>query len=459
MTRTMRNLVLVDSRSEPYFIWNPAQMTGVSFSAQLEHAQQLTVFDDANDICQIKLEIFTSEDNQNAILVKAFDRVPRPGTWSWIWDGRLSDGTVAPRGVYTYRLSAVTYVPTLPDWDSNRSSTLRVTQTKLEIPEGQNHLVFSYYLTEQGTDGWLLVFDPTPQEVMMYDVDVPTNAGWNSVAVILPSGREEMPPGMIRYLVYAVDRGDINGMDKAHRRRWALPLNQRVPLYLAIIDAGHGGRDSGTYGRDEQGTTYYEKDVNLAYAFTLDAQLLGLQVFTYPGHPEEPNCPRQTPVCAWTTRLTRSADVSLSPKDRMKAVRDFVKGWLEAGGQRRQVFLISLHCDGSLNTTVRGVSVGYCRLNPYGSGLRDTVGTWIDSEMTEWEVPSVRYWECEDVKGTGNHLYILRQRFLPEDERVRATLVELGFMSNQTDLAQLLDFYYRIRESRAIHYACDWYLR
>lgn len=77
--------------------------------------------------------------------------------------------------------------------------------------------------------------------------------------------------------------------------------------------------------------------------------------------------------------------------------------------------------------------------------------------MTFLEVPSVRYWECEGVKGRGNHLYILRQRFLTEDKRVRATLVELGFMSNQTDLAQLLNIDCCMRESRAIHYACDWY--
>ncbi|GIV16343.1 MAG: hypothetical protein KatS3mg022_1778 [Armatimonadota bacterium] len=135
MTLTMNNLVLVDSREDPYFIWKPDEMSGVQFSAELRHAQQLTVFDDANDISRVKLEIFRSDDNQNPVLVKEFDRVPHPGNWSWTWDGKLADGTIAPRGIYTYRLSALTYVPTLPDSDSNRSGTLRITETKLEIDD------------------------------------------------------------------------------------------------------------------------------------------------------------------------------------------------------------------------------------------------------------------------------------------------------------------------------------
>lgn len=351
-------------------------------------------------------------------------------------------------------------MPTLPDGDSNRSSTLQITQTKLEIPEGQTNLLFSFYLTEAGSCGFILVFDPTPQEVMMYDTDVTTNAGWNSVDVILPPGREEVPPGAIRYLVYVADRGDTNGMDKAHRSRWALPLNQQVPLYLVIIDPGHDRQyNSGTHGYDAQGNIHYEKDVTWSYALTLKAQMLGQSDSQYPGHPKEPNCPRQPPVCAWKPALTRQGDIAFPPRVRKRRVQDIIKRWVDDGRQGRDVFLVSLHCDSSYNSYVRGVSVGYCRYSPFGEIFCDTVGLWIDSEMTEKEVPSVNYWECENVKGTGNHLYILRQRFLPEAYRVRAALVELGFMTNPQDLAQLLDRIYRIRETRAIHYGCDWCLR
>ncbi|GIV15528.1 MAG: hypothetical protein KatS3mg022_0963 [Armatimonadota bacterium] len=260
MTLTMSNLVLVDSREDPYFVWKPEEMTGVQFSAELRHAQQLTVFDDANDISRVKLEIFRSDDNQDPVLVKEFDRVPRPGNWSWTWDGNLADGTIAPRGIYTYRLSALTYVPTLPDGDSNRSGTLRITETKLEISD-DHRLFFRYYLTEAGSAGFVLAFDPTPQGVMMWDVDVTTNAGWNSLEVILPP-TEESPPGSICYLALIPDRGHINSMDKAHRMHWALPLNASVPMCLAVIDPGHDATyNRGSRGYDAQGTLHWEKDV------------------------------------------------------------------------------------------------------------------------------------------------------------------------------------------------------
>jgi hypothetical protein len=184
MTLTMNNLVLVDARDDPYFIWKPDEMTGVPFSARLQHAQAGT--------CTVKLEIFRTEDNQNPIFVREFHRVPRPGAWSWTWDGKLADGVITPRGVYTYRLSALAFVPALPDSDSNRSDSLRITQTSLEVSEDRR-LLFRYYLTEAGTDGFVLAFDPTPQDVIMWDVDITTNAGGNTLEVILPP-TEESPP-------------------------------------------------------------------------------------------------------------------------------------------------------------------------------------------------------------------------------------------------------------------------
>jgi hypothetical protein len=107
----------------------------------------------------VKVEIFRSEDNQNPIFARQFDGVSRPGTWSWTWDGKLADGVIAPRGVYTYRLSALAYVPTLPDSDSDRSDSLRITQTRLEVSEDRR-LLFRYYLSEAGRDGSVLALTP-----------------------------------------------------------------------------------------------------------------------------------------------------------------------------------------------------------------------------------------------------------------------------------------------------------
>ena len=134
MTLTMSNLVLVDSREEPYFVWKPDEMTGVPFSAQLQHAQAGT--------CTVKVEIFRSDDNQNAVVVKEFANVSRLGTWSWTWDGRLDDGTVAPAGVYVYRLGAYVYGSAPPDRDSNRSDYLFIERA---IDENNEPMLYAEY--------------------------------------------------------------------------------------------------------------------------------------------------------------------------------------------------------------------------------------------------------------------------------------------------------------------------
>ncbi|MDW8290552.1 MAG: hypothetical protein RMM06_07490, partial [Armatimonadota bacterium] len=118
MLLTIRNLQIVDSRPEPCFVWTPEQMGGVPFSAQLLCAQQAT--------CTVQLEIFSSEDNQNPVLVRQFENVSRPGSWSWTWDGRLADGSTAPAGVYSYRLSARSEPMPWMDFDCTISSFLHL---------------------------------------------------------------------------------------------------------------------------------------------------------------------------------------------------------------------------------------------------------------------------------------------------------------------------------------------
>jgi len=133
-TFNVLNLLLVDSRTEPYFVWKPDEMSGVVFSAQLQHAQAGT--------CTVNVEIFRSEDNQNPIFARQFDGVSRPGTWSWTWDGRLDDGTVAPAGVYVYRLGAYIYGSAPPDRDSNRSDYLFIERA---VDENNEPMLYAEY--------------------------------------------------------------------------------------------------------------------------------------------------------------------------------------------------------------------------------------------------------------------------------------------------------------------------
>ncbi len=430
MTLTMRNLVLVEAHEDaPYFKWNPAEMTGVTFSAQLQHAQQLTVFSGDSPYSRVKLEIFPSEDNQHPIFVKEFDRVPRPGSWSWTWDGKLPNGTVAPRGVYSYRLSAVTSVPTLPDSDSNRSDTLCITETKLEMQEGS--LIFSYNLNEAAGQGFVLVFDPTPQEVIMYDAEVTSNPGWNHLQVsVAPSG-EDTPPGYIRYLAMFYDLGRSTGRDKAHRDRWALPLNQRLPLIGVVIDVGHSGRQSDpgavkSYGDPPK--VIYECDLNLVLA-----RLLGSELVT--NHLTQTTCWLLEGPAGYTAAYTRSSpedpavtSTKKGRKERIRRIADHVELGFSC--------LVSIHHNSSDQPTQRrDIEVFYAPRNAHGSALAQTICDWLRVTLR----PEVR--PAQDNPKAGNFFFLYQHSYMEGKRQighqVPAALVEAGWMSNPEDLREL----------------------
>jgi N-acetylmuramoyl-L-alanine amidase len=426
MTLTMSNLVLVDSRTEPYIVWKPGEMTGVVFSAQLQHAQAGT--------CTVKVEIFRTEDNQNPIFVRQFDGVSRPGSWSWTWDGKLADGSIAPRGVYTYRLSALAYVPTLPDSDSNRSDSLRITQTRLEVSEDRR-LWFRYYLSEAGSDGFVLAFDPSPQEVIMWDVGVATNAGWNSLEVALPP-TEESPPGSIRYLALIRDWGDANGMDKAHRSRWALPLNSTIPVVGVIIDAGHG---QDPQGKGDPGAVHggvKEADVNWAYAWILRSKFVQDHPFL-----TTPAWCNLFALVAYKTYFLRNGNEHIpvtypdgSEGPRMRRLRRFIK-------QYKPRILASLHCNAHPNPDLRGVEV----LWRHNIDLAWCICVRLFQSLTQQEAPRIELIERNDL------------RLLSLGDRIASCIVELGYLSNQQDRQQLLSSQYRHKQCGAIHIGCDDY--
>lgn len=125
---TQSNLEVVDSRPEGWFVWDPAIMTEVPFSVELRHAQQGN--------CTVHEDIFRSDNNETPIFSQDFQRhgrqqegdpITRPGVWNtWAWDGRLSDGSVAERGLYFYRVSASTRCDFVTDGDNNRSAYLHI---------------------------------------------------------------------------------------------------------------------------------------------------------------------------------------------------------------------------------------------------------------------------------------------------------------------------------------------
>jgi hypothetical protein len=243
MTLTMSNLVLVDSREEPYFVWKPLEVAPppeslnmlnvpedpiavgptVPFSVQIQHAQ--------SGVCTLRLEIFTSDNNEVPILVKEFTNVPRPGVWQWEWDGRLADGSTAPRGIYLYRLSAEARVPTLPDRDSNRSETLRIVSSSLDFDYDEEEWIATCNLSGAFSSGFVQLIAPISLGLIQTASGQPVSGGYRARLPLFEVN--EGDPYI--FLMRAWDRGNTDGSDKAHRRREALPLNQRNAMFRVAL--------------------------------------------------------------------------------------------------------------------------------------------------------------------------------------------------------------------------------
>ncbi|GBC95826.1 hypothetical protein HRbin16_01623 [bacterium HR16] len=211
----------------------------------------------------MKLEIFRSDDNQNPVLVKEFENVARPGTWEWTWDGKLDDGSTAPRGIYLYRLSAYVYGSAPPDRDSNRSDYLFAERAYDEnnepllyaeywgyddkgTPEDETddaHLYFiRWYVLRDSLDtnasgGTIRLYDPELNPVYSWDITalrclehneamdgLRASAGGIKHGVIVPVPVSVMGKGGIyRFLIHLVD--DHAGKEKANHRKPTRPRN------------------------------------------------------------------------------------------------------------------------------------------------------------------------------------------------------------------------------------------
>lgn len=183
------------------------------------------------------------------------------------------------------------------------------------------------------------------------------------------------------------------------------------------LDAGHGGSDPGAVTRDELGRETKESSLVLAYALDLGDELVAR------GH---------------QVHQTRNEDRYVPLRDRVKLANEV-----------KADCFISLHANASANKQVDGAWVIHAG-TPSGSELahflfkhlktvQGVVDTDPEDEVFEDETP----W-------TGNRqLYVLQHTVMP------AALVELGFVTNAADLAQLLNEGWRKKIVKALADAVD----
>lgn len=179
---------------------------------------------------------------------------------------------------------------------------------------------------------------------------------------------------------------------------------------VIVVDPGHGGIDGGTH--DGQGIL--EKDLVLDIALELKEILIhsGAEV-----------------------RLTRESDTDLSykyPHQRTRQRRDLT-GRLKIAEEVQAHMLISLHVNASKGKNMKGAMTFYQKNNEESKVLAQSI---ID-RLKEFQPDNKE-------KPLPANFFILRN--CP----VSAVLVEVGFLSNQDEKAQLIDPAYQRKLAEAI---------
>ena len=166
---------------------------------------------------------------------------------------------------------------------------------------------------------------------------------------------------------------------------------QSLPLQdtIIMVDAGHGGRDSGTYYGD-----ILEKDINLEIAKELEKELTKYGAIVY---------------------MTRKRDVDLSSiYDSAKKRGDLYRRLLLIKEKKCDLY-ISIHITWYDDNTLRGAEVLYNSINKENKVLAQSIMNRFKKELDS----------NRNIKTTD--LYMYRNTTTP------GVLVECGYLSNPTE--------------------------
>lgn len=163
---------------------------------------------------------------------------------------------------------------------------------------------------------------------------------------------------------------------------------------IVVIDAGHGGQDSGTYS---SGYTYLEKDMNLK-------MLLYLKEFLE----------KEEDIKVYCTRTT---DRRLTLNQRVNLAND-----LEAD------FFISIHCNSNPSSKIGGTEVLYNDKQNDWTCMNSKRFSLICQEET---VKSIGL-KNRGIVPRSHNVHIIREAKMP------VALIEVAFMTNKEDLSVLI---------------------
>ncbi|MBP5638418.1 MAG: N-acetylmuramoyl-L-alanine amidase, partial [Victivallales bacterium] len=220
--------------------------------------------------------------------------------------------------------------------------------------------------------------------------------------------------------LFAISQADFNCYLEPILRPQLLPKKN---ISRIVIDPGHGGKDPGCKG----GTTF-EKNVNLAVATKL-AQVLAAR--------------------GYTVGMTRTTDKFISLKERVALATKF----------KPDVF-ISLHCNAA-GATVQGIEV-YCATpqNTPASDAKVTSTRLCKANAYDKQNAYIAYQTQKQLvnllKVTDRGVKHKRYSVIT-DLAAPCILIEMGFLSNQTDRTLLTTPAHQLKLATAVANAVDTY--
>ncbi|MDR2398684.1 MAG: N-acetylmuramoyl-L-alanine amidase [Spirochaetaceae bacterium] len=236
----------------------------------------------------------------------------------------------------------------------------------------------------------------------------------------------------------------VNALDKALEETLAQEAPVQFRIAAIVVDPGHGGKDTGAVGNHTikgKPVRVQEKDLVLKISKDLHSRLSR-------SFPDK------------QVLLTRDKDTFISLDDRVA-----IANGIPLKDNEATVF-ISIHANASFNKHVRGYEVWY--LNPeYRRTLIDQskykdvqevipiLNAMLEEEFTS---ESIRMAESilkrfdETLGGDFPSRGIKEEEwFVVRNARMPSVLVELGFLSNETDVTLLTDDAYLQHFSEALH--------
>ena len=329
------------------------------------------------------------------------------GRWVYTDDVKITDSVktlnkTALRGEQTTVTDKATVLSFGADWKIPYN--LKLAPQTYRSP---NASVPSYAITEQTTEYIDLTFYYTnniPADPSMKDSPLFSSAKWRTVdgnAVLRLTLRKKG-----EFYGYSVQWKDTTLVFSFKHPNSAADNSDQKPLQgiRIVLDAGHGGSSSGTYGTIKG---YYEKTATLDYTLILQKKLEALGA---------------------TIVMTRTTDIL--PDNPTMSTRT-------AHARNNDIdLLLSIHMNGSQASSASGCTLHYFNEYSYTVAKRLT--------------DTMRAVEKAHGVGNRNEVTVWSPFFMARLHDCPAVLIECGFMTNAHNMQKLVDATYKDQMTDAI---------